>query len=154
MQPIIIAEHDALLVKEIPNSLFELNEPIAFGYLGNLYDDRIISKKFRRAAATAYYLTPKHATMMWETHKNPGQAPAHKEININVDGNIEGFINFFHNINTTEEMYVTQILHHNLGSGLNHRKKRKNKQFTAYIPSKSWKTERIKTISNLYKDSL
>lgn len=88
-KPIIVAEHDAMVVKDLPSVLYRPSK-LKFAFLGTARG-RNPERKFVIAPCTAYYLTPEMAselvkvrTKRWFTRRNDN--PVAIGIYMNVDG--------------------------------------------------------------------
>jgi hypothetical protein len=103
-KPIIIIEHDALLVKPIPDRMWDQHDIICLGHTG---------KNKIRLPGLAYYLTPGIATRMVNDVK------AIKKITWNSDGTIHGY-------GTKEGVFETdhvyQVQNRSIGTTIEHKK--------------------------------
>jgi len=94
VKPIIIAEHDAVLVNPIPESLYE-EDIVSFGYSSNLSylndNKNTVKAPVKYLAGTAYYIKPTIASKMYEHHSNPGAT----KIAINCDGIVHDFVDMY-----------------------------------------------------------
>lgn len=104
-RPILIIEHDALLLKDIPDSLFSEHKMICFGHTG---------KNKMALPGLAYYLTPEIATEMVKGVKNTDS------ITWNSDGSIHSYCQKH---GTFEKEYVYQVQNRKIGTTIEHRKK-------------------------------
>ena len=103
-KPIIIVEHDAMLLEPIPEELFE-HEMVCLGHT---------TKRKTLLPGLAYFLTPHLATRMVADVKNT------KKITWNSDGSISSYnVKYGH----TAKDYVFQIKNSSIGTTIEHRKK-------------------------------
>jgi len=103
-RPIMIIEHDALLVEDIPQNYFEKYKMMCLGHTG----------KNRTLPGLAYYLTPEIATKMVNDVKNT------QEITWNSDGSIHSYCQK-HGL--FEPEHVFQVQNKKIGTTIEHRKK-------------------------------
>lgn len=114
-KPIIIAEHDALLINKIPDHVFE-KQIVCLGYdttltfLNYRTNRNTCVKSF--GAGYAYYLTPKIASMMYESHSNPGAT--------NIVNNSDGIIHKFQDHYGERHFCVTPLVDHTKGNTIYH----------------------------------
>ena len=102
-KPIIIVEHDALLVEPIPDELFD-NNMVCFGHTG---------KSKQTLPGLAYYLTPETAKIMVNGVKNT------QTITWNSDGSIHSYCKK-HGVFATEHVY--QVQNRSIGTTIEHLK--------------------------------
>ena len=102
-RPIIIIEHDALLVEPIPDELFD-NDMVCFGHTG---------KSKQTLPGLAYCLTPETAKIMVNGVKNT------ETITWNSDGSIHSYCKK-HGVFATEHVY--QVQNRSIGTTIEHLK--------------------------------
>ena len=90
-KPIIVAEHDALVIKDLPNDLYRPSK-LKFAFLGTA-KGRNPEGKFVIAPCTAYYLTPEMAFELvkvrkkrWITNRND------KRVSVGIYMNVDGYM--------------------------------------------------------------
>jgi hypothetical protein len=108
-RPILIIEHDALLLKAIPNEVFYENEMVCLGQTLNEKTGLI-----QKLPGLAYYLTPKIAKKMVNSVKTL------KSITWNSDATIHRSCNE-HGLWIPE--HVFQIKNHDVGTTIEHNSK-------------------------------
>lgn len=104
-KPILILEHDALLVKPIPERIWQQNDMVCFGHTG---------KSKRALPGLAYYLTPEIATRMVNDVKGISN------ITWNSDGTIHGYCG---KNGVFETDHVYQVQNRSIGTTIEHMKK-------------------------------